>query len=95
MPTQTQFKDLKKFVADQLQIQQHNAINKEQFYSLQDKPFWIWSREEHMQEYADTNGQCCFNHIIGLPRKDNVEKPMFPYEKTCTMLSLLILVIMN
>jgi hypothetical protein len=25
-------------------------------------------------------GQCCFNHIIGLPKKDGVEKPLYDYE---------------
>jgi hypothetical protein len=24
---------------------------------------------------------CCFNHIIGLPRKDGIEKSIFDYEK--------------
>jgi hypothetical protein len=28
-----------------------------------------------------TNGNCCFNHIIGLPTKDQFEKPIFDYEK--------------
>jgi hypothetical protein len=26
-------------------------------------------------------GDCCFNHIIGLPRKDEIGKPLFDYEK--------------
>ena len=26
-------------------------------------------------------GDCCFNHIVGLPRKDGVKKPLFDYEK--------------
>ena len=28
-----------------------------------------------------TKGYCCFNHIIGLPKKEVVEKPIFDYEK--------------
>lgn len=28
-----------------------------------------------------TKGYCCFNHIIGLPKKEAVEKPIFDYEK--------------
>ena len=28
-----------------------------------------------------TKGDCCFNHIIGLPRKDGIEKSIFDYEK--------------
>ena len=27
-----------------------------------------------------TKGACCFNHIIGLPKKDGKRKPMFDYE---------------
>jgi hypothetical protein len=49
---------------------------------LRNKPFWIWSSiEKHKQEYKRTNGDCCFNHIIGLPQKDGVSKPMFDYEQ--------------
>ena len=28
-----------------------------------------------------TNGVCCFNHIIGLPQKDGVDKPLYGYEE--------------
>ncbi len=28
-----------------------------------------------------TNGNCCFNHVCGLPTKDKKEYPMFDYEK--------------
>jgi late competence protein required for DNA uptake (superfamily II DNA/RNA helicase) len=48
---------------------------------LHNKPFWIWDTQEHKQEDIKTNGDCCFNHIIGLPTKENSEKPMFDYEK--------------
>jgi hypothetical protein len=27
-----------------------------------------------------TNGRCCFNHIIGLPQKDGIDKPLYGYE---------------
>ena len=36
---------------------------------------------EHRNEDIATNGTCCFNHILGLPRKDNIEKPLFDYER--------------
>lgn len=26
-------------------------------------------------------GYCCFNHLVGLPTKENVEKPIFDYQK--------------
>jgi hypothetical protein len=48
---------------------------------LHNKPFWIWNIEEHKQEDIRTNGDCSFNHIIGLPTKEGLEKAMFDYEK--------------
>lgn len=29
----------------------------------------------------ETNGDCCFNHIIGLPLKEMIVKPIFDYQK--------------
>lgn len=39
---------------------------------FRDKPFWIWDSEEHRIAYSQSNGTCCFNHIIGLPEKDHL-----------------------
>jgi hypothetical protein len=61
------FKDLKKKVS--LVTQQQNKF----FERLQNKPFWIWNIEEHKQEDIKTNGDCCFNHIIGLPGKGKIQ----------------------
>jgi len=36
--------------------------------------------KKHKQEDIKTKGACCFNHIVGLPRKDGIEKPLFDYE---------------
>jgi hypothetical protein len=47
------------------------------FETLKNKPFWIWNIEEHKHEYIRTNGDCCFNHIIGLLQKDGIDKPLF------------------
>ena len=33
------------------------------------------------KEDIKTKGDCCFNHITGLPRKDGIEKSIFDYEK--------------
>jgi hypothetical protein len=41
----------------------------------------MWNIEEHKQEDVRTRGECCFNHIIGLPTKGRIEKPLFDYEK--------------
>ncbi|MFL6377140.1 MAG: hypothetical protein ACJ72R_06725 [Nitrososphaeraceae archaeon] len=70
------FKDLKKRIS--LEIAEQRT---EVFGRLLNKPFWIWNIEEHKQEDIMTNGNCCFNHIIGLPTKEGVEKAMFDYEK--------------
>jgi hypothetical protein len=48
---------------------------------LHNKPFWIWNIEEHKQEDIKTNGDCCFNHLIGLPQKDGIDKSLYDYEK--------------
>jgi hypothetical protein len=37
--------------------------------------------DEHKQEDIRTNGFCCFNHIIGLPQKDGVDKPLYDYQR--------------
>jgi hypothetical protein len=75
------FKDLQKLVS----TQQHEITGKHNQHQLlqrlENKPFWIWDKEEHRQEDIRTNGDCCFNHIIGLPQKDGVDKPMYDYEK--------------
>jgi hypothetical protein len=71
------FKDLHKLVSQQ----QRDSTRKALYQRLQDKPFWIWDIEQHKQEYARTGGECCFNHIIGLPQKDGIDKPMFDYEQ--------------
>jgi hypothetical protein len=71
------FKDLQKLVSHS---QQQN-IRKELFQRLQNKPFWFWNIEEHKQEDVKTDGDYCFNHIIGLPTKEGMEKAMFDYER--------------
>ena len=59
-----------------------SPIQQTRFFDfLEGKPFWIWDIQRHKQEDKKTNGLCCFNHIIGLPVKDNEEKPLFDYEK--------------
>jgi hypothetical protein len=70
------FKDLRKLIS-----QQQDSASKELFDRLHNKPFWVWDIEEHKQEDIRTNGDCCFNHIIGLPQKDGVDKPLFDYEE--------------
>jgi hypothetical protein len=71
------FKDLKKKVSITHEIQQQTRL----FDRLRDKPFWIWNVEQHKQLDIQNNGDCCFNHVIGLPKKNGLEKPIFDYEK--------------
>ena len=71
------FKDLKKRVSLETTTQQRSRLTE----IMHNKPFWIWNIVEHKQEDIKTNGDCCFNHIIGLPKKDGVDKPLYDYEK--------------
>jgi hypothetical protein len=48
---------------------------------LHNKPFWTWNSEEYRQEDIRANGDCRFNHIIGLPEKNGVDKPLYDYVK--------------
>jgi hypothetical protein len=70
------FKDLKKRITNSSNQQQTQYFN-----MLQNKPFWIWNIEEHKQEDVRTKGECCFNHIVGLPTKEGVQKPIFDYQE--------------
>jgi hypothetical protein len=77
------FKDLRKIIA--ISSQQQQGLQQQQttpFSSrVWNKPFWIWNVEEHKVADIITNGDCCFNHIIGLPKKNGEDKPFFDYEK--------------
>jgi hypothetical protein len=70
------FKDLQKLVQSQSGREQNQLPQK-----LKDKPFWIWDKE-HKAEHARTKRDCCFNHIIGLPKKDGHDMPLLPYQRT-------------
>jgi hypothetical protein len=70
------FKDLQKLV--QVEAGQNQSLNLQA--KLQGKAFWYWDRVEHKDRDRLNKGSCCFNHIIGLPRKDGIEKPLFDYE---------------
>jgi hypothetical protein len=70
------FKDLQKLVQSKSGPEQSQLLLR-----LGGKPFWIWDPKQHKQVDIKTKGACCFNHIIGLPRKDGIEKSIFDYEK--------------
>jgi hypothetical protein len=71
------FKDLHKLVSQQRKENTHDEL----FQRLQGKPFWIWDKQQHKLEDINTDGDCCFNHIIGLPQKDGNDKPLYDYEQ--------------
>jgi hypothetical protein len=52
---------------------------------LTERPFWIWTASQHngagRSKNYFTKGNCCFNHIIGLPSKNGQGMPMFLYER--------------
>ena len=68
------FKDLQKLVQSQ------RAELGPKLQRLRDKPFWYWERNRHAEKHRASKGRCCFNHIIGLPKKDGKRLPMFDYE---------------
>ena len=72
------FKDLQKLVQGEAgQISSTANLQAR----LQGKPFWYWDPTAHRKRDRINKGDCCFNHIIGLPLKNEIPKPMFDYEK--------------
>ncbi len=74
------FKELRKIVIP-LNNSQEQQQTKLFSNRILNKPFWVWDTEQHKTEDILTNGYCCFNHIIGLPKKNAQDKPLFDYEK--------------
>lgn len=70
------FKDLQKAVQSLIGPGDNQVLQR-----LRDKPFWLWDPTSHKQADRASKGNCCFNHIIGLPTKDGIIKPMFEYER--------------
>ena len=69
------FKDLKKKVALEATRQQTKLYDR-----LLNTPFWIWDQQQHKLDVR-TNGDCCFNHIIGLPKKMGMINHSMTYEQ--------------
>ena len=79
------WKDLKRFVIDnnynnEQKEQEVKLQSAERFAIFKNLPFWISDVEEHKKADIANNGKCCFNYIIGLPKKDGIDKPIFDYE---------------
>ena len=71
------FKDLQKII-----LQNTTKSSNSSFDIFQGLPFWIFDSNLHRKQDSITKGKCCFNHVIGLPTKDNIEKPLFDYQQT-------------
>ena len=50
-------------------------------YKKLQKAFWIWDKKQHLLAAELSEGQCCWNHSVGLPIKNNKEYPLFDYER--------------
>ena len=81
------FKDLQRLIQKEQAItvtaitEQENPRLSNLLQKLKNKPFWHWDTTKHKQKHKQTNGDGRFNHIIGLPRKDGIPKPLFDYER--------------
>jgi len=80
------FKDLRKRFSSQWQQKQQEQQDQQSNLALlsnrlKNKPFWIWDIPEHKRQNIITNGDCCFNHMVGCPEKNGIQKPMFDYER--------------
>jgi hypothetical protein len=70
------FKDFK-FLEKNYSVNNSNnqeiiKLNSQRFAIFRDKPFWIEYIREHKNADIANKGACCFNHIIGLTRKDGI-----------------------
>jgi hypothetical protein len=70
------FGDLQKLIQTQSSPEQSQLLQR-----LRDKPFWIWDPIRDKEKNRSQKADCCFNHIIGLPRNEGIGKPLFDYEK--------------
>ena len=77
--TGSKMKDVLKMIQQtyeqEAEVVYHNLLE-----VLKGKPFWIWNYD-HDNLLVPPNSQCCFNHIIGLPQKDNHDNPLVPYQR--------------
>ena len=73
------FKDLQKIILQN----QNNITQSTKLDIFQNLPFWIWNQSEHKRQDSLTKGNCCFNHILGLPKdnKTGKENPLFDYQE--------------
>ena len=74
-------KDLQRIVLTSETKTEDSPAMKELLKKVRDKRFWwIGNAGEHSRRFKQSNGNCCFNHIIGLPSKNGEEKGFFDYQ---------------
>jgi hypothetical protein len=79
-------KDLQKVIESESSSSKTAESNQILLQKLRGKPFWYWKDADyHRQRDRINKGQCCFNHIISLPKKNGIEYPLFEYEKMLYM----------
>jgi hypothetical protein len=75
-------KDLDKLLSQYQQEDHEPKALQELKRRLYNRPFYIWGAD-HKKVLASRPGiYCCFNHIVGLPKKDGKEFPLFDYERS-------------
>jgi hypothetical protein len=77
------FRDLQKVL--QSQHDYSSSQQSEILQRLRDKPFCVWDSTTHKDKDRTNKGNCCFNDIIGLPKKNGKRYPLFDYERTLYM----------
>jgi hypothetical protein len=77
-PNIVTFKDLQKVIESQ---PDYSNSSSQELERLRGKEFWYWEPATHKDRDRVLKGNCCFDHIVGLPRKDGIKKPLFDYER--------------
>src|SRR5919106_1222346 len=73
------FKELRKLMQQSQQSTEDSKALEQLKIKVQGKVFWDWDSQEH-RKGNKTSSQCCFNHIIGLPKKAGIQHPLYDYE---------------
>ena len=69
-------------ILDRYELEIGISKNEEKLQVLKGLPFYCqWPVIDSGSKIAKFSATfCCFNHVIGLPRKDGIEYPLFDYE---------------
>jgi hypothetical protein len=81
-------KDLDKLLS---QYQQTTTLQDEELNKIKSKlrsttrdswkKFYIWPETNHKVRYKNSNGQCCFYHLLGPEKKDGRDMPLLPWQQ--------------